>query len=269
MSAALNRKPFRREWKSIVFFLILVTLPTLWVALGPKTELQAVSGTILATTLVGLIGWWFLRREGVRAADVGFGRESWIPSILLFLAWWVAVSLIDFAAPYIARLFGAQLQTLAPAPLTLSTFLELIKSWLFVGFAEEIAWRGYLQNKLAGLVDKRWVALAQAAFLFSLWHVPAAIIQNGGLSSGLLFNVLVIAILSLLLFNLPYEWTGLLPFIALVHGWNDDLLMINLQAPNVVGLVAGYLLVFVFLWLYAKFWRKPALRSSEIPSGLK
>jgi hypothetical protein len=72
--------------------------------------------------------------------------------------------------------------------------------------------------------------------------------SNPLLSDGLFFSLI-----GLVFLGLPYEWTGFLPFLALFHGWNDNLLLTTGHAPTWVGLVAGYVLMFVALWAYRRF----------------
>ncbi|NLF14064.1 MAG: CPBP family intramembrane metalloprotease [Anaerolineaceae bacterium] len=129
--------------------------------------------------------------------------------------------------------------------------------WRFVAFAEEIAFRGYLHNKLVAVVGRRWLAILLAALAFGLWHTPADIAGSGQVLSPFL-NALLFALVGLVFFHLPYEWTGLLPFLALFHGWNDFLLLPTLEAPTAVGAAAGYVLMWVVLWAGWRFSRRHA-----------
>ncbi len=268
MPNPLDRSDFQREWKSVLVFLGLVLLPTLWVALRPRTQLQAFTGTVLANILIALIAWFFLRREGVRAKDIGLGSRQWFAGVLLFLVWWVAVSLIDYAAPLVAPWFGLRVQPIRPIPFAMVDLLQLVQSWIFVGIAEELAFRGYLQNKLAAIYGRRWKGAVWAAVMFSFWRIPGSFLQGGQTFLTLLVNALIFAVFSFVLFNLTYEWTGLLPFLMLVHGWNDDLLMMNLQSPNIAGVIAGYLLIFVFLGLYMIYWPRLTAKPDRVSQSL-
>jgi hypothetical protein len=67
-----------------------------------------------------------------------------------------------------------------------------------------------------------------------------------------LANAGLLSLIGLVFFNLPYEWTSLLPFLALFHFWNDFLVDINMQAPTWVGVIAGYVLMWVALWVYRR-----------------
>jgi len=261
MNTVLDRTRFRREWKSIALFLILATLPTLWVVLRPSTELQASIGTIIAGLVIGLIGWWFLYRERIRARDIGLGRRCWAEGIAVFIGWWLLVTLVDLIGKEVAGVFGIALRPSEALQWSPETVLDWVKAWIAVGVAEEIAFRAYLHNKLVVVLERRWQGIVSAALIFSLWHLPASIVV-GGFRVGMLLNALLVAVLTLVLFNLSYEWTGLLPFLSLFHGWSDFPLIATLRRPTAVGAVAGYLLIFVALWAYKRWWPRSIARET-------
>jgi membrane protease YdiL (CAAX protease family) len=239
-----------------VLFLLLVTLPILWVVLKPTTALQANIGTMGASLVIGAIGWWFLRRERIQASDVGLNGRRWLEGIALFAGWWLLVTLIDRLGNRVVGLLGQSplpAESLGGSPTTL---LEWIKAWIFVGIAEEIAFRAYLHNKLVAVLDRRWLGIVLAALIFGLWHLPGSILAGRFVLSKVL-TTLVVAVLSLVLFNLTYEWTGLLPFLALFHGWSDFPLIATLQRPTAIGAIVGYLLVPIVLWTYRRLWLRP------------
>jgi membrane protease YdiL (CAAX protease family) len=231
-------------------FMVLVTLPTLWVVLRPSTELQANTGTIAASLTVGLVGWWFLYRERIQGSDIGLDRRRWVEGIAVFFGWWLMTTIVDLIGSSVVEMFGLSLLPTEILQWSAETVLNWVGAWIVTGLAEEIAFRAYLHNRLAAALGRRWLGIVLAALLFSLWHIPGSI-AAGRFALNKLLTTLVIAVFSLVLFNLTYEWTGLLPFLALFHGWSDFPLLITLRRPTAVGAVAGYLLVFVVLWLYA------------------
>jgi membrane protease YdiL (CAAX protease family) len=256
MKAALDRARFRPEWQPVVLFALLVTLPTLWIVFKPTTELQANIGTMGASLVIAGIGWWFLRRERIRARDVGLDGRHWLEGVALFIGWWLLMTLIDLVGSQVARMLGQSLVPVESLDWSPAVLLEWIKAWIFVGIAEEIAFRAYVHNKLVTVLDHRWLAIALAALIFGLWHLPGSIIA-GRFVPGTVLAALVVSVLSLVLFNLTYEWTGLLPFLALFHGWSDFPLIATLRRPTTIGAVAGYLLVPVVLWAYRRLVLQP------------
>lgn len=57
---------------------MVVTILTFGVLLAPKNEHQAALGAGAAGCVVGVIGWLFLRCQGVPMADVGLGWRVWV-----------------------------------------------------------------------------------------------------------------------------------------------------------------------------------------------
>ncbi|MEJ2736919.1 MAG: type II CAAX endopeptidase family protein, partial [Anaerolineae bacterium] len=250
-----ERKRFGSSWMPILFFLLLEVAVTMWGPIfSPLGRLPAAIGTMLASAVIGGIGWWFLRREGVKAADIGLTKSNLLRAVVLFIGWWVVVTIVDLVGSDIARLLGFQLSPIEQdawsSPMTV---INVVRAFIFVGFAEEIAFRGYLQNKLIVVTKRRWLGIVLAALLFGLWHAPADIVGSGQILSPLLSDGLFFSLIGIVLLGLPYEWTGLLPFVALFHGWNDNLLLITGHAPTWIGIVAGYALMFVAVWGYRRF----------------
>jgi membrane protease YdiL (CAAX protease family) len=245
-----NRERFQSSWPPIILFLVLETLLTFWFLVSPRTDAQAAIGTGVASAVIGLIALGFLRYEGVRARDVGLGGRAWLWGVILFVVWWAVVTGIDWAGRGVASLLGRPLPTAGSYEWSLVTLLQLI-SKILVGFGEEMAWRAYLHNKYVAVIGRRWLAILLAALTFGLWHTPADIFMQGS-ALGPLANAGFYALIGLVFFSLPYEWTGLLPFLALFHTWNDFLIDINMQAPTWVGVIAGYVLMWVALWAYKR-----------------
>ncbi len=252
IATSLARARFGRGWTPVLFFLILVTFPTAVGVLRPDVGLQEILASTVASALVGVIGWGFLRWEGVPAEDIGMGRRHWLAGFGLFAAWWVLLTAVDLVGRQVAAVFGVRVSALETLQWSPEIVLDWLGTWMVIGFAEEIAFRGYLHNKLVALCGRRWQGMALAAAAFGLWHIPGSILRGNTAVAGLLLGSLAFGLLSLLLFNLPYEWTGLLPFFALFHGWSDFPLLLTLQQASALGGVAGYILMFAALWTYRR-----------------
>jgi membrane protease YdiL (CAAX protease family) len=139
------------------------------------------------------------------------------------------------------------------------TVLSTVKMFIFVGSAEEIAFRGYQQNKLIVVAKRRWLGILLTALLFGLYHAPADIVGSGQILGPLLTEGIQFTLIGIVFLGLPYEWTGLLPLVALFHGWDGNLLLITGHTPTWIGIVVGYVLMFVALWAYRRF----ALRGAK------
>jgi uncharacterized protein len=248
----IDRSGFSRSnIPALVFFLLACLLP-LAAASGIQSELQAVLLTMGLNVLLFIMVIVFFRREGINWKKVGLGRKAWRNSFPLFLGWWLLLTLIDLVGRKFLGTSGSDVSPSEELVWTPLVVLEFIKAWVFVGFAEEFAFRGYLHNKLAAVMPGKWVGIGLTALLFGLWHIPASIIMRNTSILQAIPGALGFGLFSFLFLNLPYEWTGLLPFLCLFHGWSDFPLLLTFQPPSPVGAVAGYalLLVTVGLWIW-------------------
>jgi membrane protease YdiL (CAAX protease family) len=168
------------------------------------------------------------------------------------VGWWLAVTLVDLIGRWLAGQLGSPILPMEELKWNFATLLDFLSAWIFVGFAEELAFRGYLHNKLVAATQKKWIGIVLAAFIFGLWHIPGGMVMRGVSFFEALPGALFLGLFSLIFLNLPYEWTGLLPLISLFHGWSDFPLLMNFQYPSAIGAVAGYLLLLVVVAL--KVW---------------
>lgn len=249
----LVRKSFKVEWKSALWFVLLATLLPLAAALDIRTQLQATLLTIAINTILFVLAVIFLRRENIRWADIGMSVKSWRASLLLFVGWWLAVTLVDLTGRWLAGQFDSPILPTGDLNWNFVTMLDFLSAWVFVGFAEELAFRGYLHNKLVAFANKKWLGIILAAILFGLWHIPGSMVMRGTSFFEALPGALFLGLFSLIFLNLPYEWTGLLPFISLFHAWSDFPLLMNFQYPSAIGAIAGYVLLLVVVAM--KIWQ--------------
>lgn len=101
-----------------------------------------------------------------------------------------------------------------------------VANWLFVGMAEELAVRGYLQNKLVVLFDgdsrfgRRVAGILLTAVVFALIHVPQRLVVAGLAVEQLPTSLALLAATAVVL-GVVYELTRNLVLVALLHGaWN-------------------------------------------------
>jgi membrane protease YdiL (CAAX protease family) len=261
-TAPLDRSHFRRTWGPIAAFLALETLVTFWTVARPHSHAGQALGTMSAATALALVSILFLHREGVRVADISLGARAWRLSLACFAGWLLAVTLLDGALRLVMAVLHHPLQPLGGTATGWLALLDVARYWIFVGFAEEIAFRGYLQNRLIATLGHRWRGVLLAALIFGVWHIPSLLTQGVGIPDALL-GIIPVTLLSLVYFNAGYEWAGLLPLVALFHGWNDDKMLPLLGTPTFFGALLGYALMLVLLIALG---RRANVRSPE--SGL-
>ncbi|MFB6089042.1 MAG: lysostaphin resistance A-like protein [Candidatus Aenigmatarchaeota archaeon] len=197
----------------------------------------------MANIIILSIGIYFVKKGEIK---IGLERKRVKYGLIIFAIWWLSLSLIDFIAGYFLGM-----EPMTSITWNLNTFLQLLGTWLILEFGEEVVFRGYIQNKLKESFT-RWKALGLAALLFSLWHVPGTI-ATGNLGLGTLTNVIIVTGFTFLVFNIPYDYSKLIVFIALFHGWNDMYLTATLNVPNVIGSIAGYIPYFILIFVYVRF----------------
>ncbi len=175
---------------------------------------------------------------------IGVNKKTLRKSFLMFAVFLSSVSLLDFV--------GAQLFNLKPVnkiKWNLDSIIKIFSVWILLGFAEEISFRGYIQSKLKSL--GKWKGIILSALIFALWHVPGSLV-SGNFGSSTIIGVLIFTIFSVVFFNIPYDYTGMLPFLALFHGWNDFPFTLSLNYPNIIGVISGYLVYLMIIFFYWK-----------------
>ncbi len=148
-----------------------------------------------------ILGWVSLRRRKLRWSSVGLRRPENARRAALLIAAGVAYAIITLYTldPLLDRLTGhpADLSEFADVRGNASMLIFwLLLSWLLGAFGEELAYRGYLLNRIADLAPPRVVAQSIAilgsAVLFGVSHISqglSGVISNflGGLVYGILY----------------------------------------------------------------------------------
>lgn len=149
-----------------------------------------------------LLGWVSLRLRGARWRDVGLRRGPGLRR-LAYLGIMGGIVLETFqltiTQPLVVRALGAppdlrQFAGLAGDLPRAALYLVLV--WVLAAFGEELVWRGYVLNRVVGLLGRfrapYSLALAIVSLLFGLAHLhqglPGILIESvGGLVLGLVY----------------------------------------------------------------------------------
>jgi len=133
------------------------------------------------TPYLFLLGWASLRLRGMRWKDVGFARpRSWGKAVLLGILAGLAMELFELfvSQPLLARWFGKMpdLSDFADVVGNLKAFaIYLVLIWTLGALGEEIVYRGYLMNRLAGVfrnTKAAWiVSLIVVSVVFGCGHL--------------------------------------------------------------------------------------------------
>jgi membrane protease YdiL (CAAX protease family) len=220
------------------------------------TPWLGVGVTILGASLLLGLALAVLRLEGVGLAAVGLTRPLARRAVLWFAGVVVSVNLLLL----VVGVTVADSWTFALAGVPPALYVGLaVSQWVFVGLAEELAGRAYLQNKLVALfggerdLPRRAAAITVMAVLFALWHVPQRLVVAGRSPAELPEALLPLVGFALVL-GVLYELTRNVVLVALVHGafnlppvflsvygsaeWQSMVLLAAIALPSL-------------LWLYA------------------
>jgi membrane protease YdiL (CAAX protease family) len=120
--------------------------------------------------LVVLLAFWIPRMEGLSLASIGWGRFKWRHvwlGLLAYLLATVALTISGFVLPAIGL---ESIRSLQPR---LQAFGWPVLLGLFVTgtFLEEVFYRGYLIERLAVLLRRRWLAGLVSWLAFTLVHL--------------------------------------------------------------------------------------------------
>jgi len=156
------------------------------------------------TPYLFVLGWASLRLRGMRWKDLGFARpRSWGKALLLGCAVGVVMEALELfiTQPLLARWLGKMpdLSDFADMTGNLKIFLiYLVLVWTLGALGEEIDYRGYLMNRVAGMFRETkaaWVvSLIVVSIVFGCGHLDqgwTGMIEN--VWNGLLLGALYLA----------------------------------------------------------------------------
>jgi uncharacterized protein len=156
------------------------------------------------TPYLFFLGWASLRIRGLRWKDVGFARPAnWTKAIVWGLIAGIGMELVELfvSQPLLARWLGKMpdLSDFAGMVGNFKVFaIYLVLVWTLGALGEEIVYRGYLMNRIAGLLRRSkagWVAsLIVISIVFGCAHLDqgaTGMVEN--IWDGLLLGALYLA----------------------------------------------------------------------------
>lgn len=249
----------RGLWPMVAFLVVTTLLATLFPLyvypnLGTPGTLAAMGAAFAA---VVLLAWLALRYEGVTAADVGLGRANVVPGVLVVVVCYLLVNAV--AAVLAFRETGA-VRFAVPGDLSVTAWAVMAFLQLFlVGIAEELGFRGYVQNKLVAVLGggddrlRKAGAILLGVVLFTAWHVPQRVVGQGLTApADVLGTLVVVGILGTLL-GVLYEYTRNVVLGGFLHGTFNWSFVFVADAPGETAFLV-VLPVFVGLVWYYRRW---------------
>jgi uncharacterized protein len=149
-----------------------------------------------------VLGWASLRLRGLGWRSLGFSLPiGWRRALALGTVVGIVLELLSafVIEPSLARLFGRSADLSDFQPLVGNAGLLLVvllANWTLAAFGEEMVYRGYLMNRVAGLGGGTWrawaVSLVAVSGVFGWGHVDQGVTGQvqaalDGLSLGLLY----------------------------------------------------------------------------------
>jgi uncharacterized protein len=151
-----------------------------------------------------LLGWTSLRLRGLRWKDVGFSRpRNWGTATAVGLLSGLSIEAFELfiSQPLLVRWFGKMPDlsnfTIVHGNLKI-TLVYLLLIWVLAAFGEELVYRGYLMNRVAGMLHGTWaawtVSFVVVSVVFGCSHIgQGATGMAENIWDGLLLGVLYLA----------------------------------------------------------------------------
>jgi membrane protease YdiL (CAAX protease family) len=174
MGAAAARGAGAWTWTALAVALAgppLFVLASRWsVGDSPRLHVQ-IALQALYCVMAAFVVWVVRRREHLSFESIGLRRPA-VPTLMWAVLLFAAIQLLPVVERPLVRLFGsngldAAIQHLRGIPLWFRLVLAVTG-----GVVEEIFYRGYAIERLALLVNRRWMAGAMSATAFGLAHIP-------------------------------------------------------------------------------------------------
>lgn len=151
-----------------------------------------------------LMAWISLRWRGLGWRDVGLSRPAnWRRTIVIGILCGIGMELLELfvTQPLLVKLTGKMPDFSDLGELHGNwklTLLFVALSWTLAAFGEEMVYRGYLMNRVAGLFRNpkiAWtISLVVVSFVFGLGHIDQGVTgQVENMIDGLLLGVIFLA----------------------------------------------------------------------------
>lgn len=233
-----------------------------WLFGSDSSQIITLLSEIPIFLLLGVLTVLALRVDGVRLRDVGVSRRH---ARFAFVAVGGIVLAVNVVAAGLAFLAGtetsvglyAQYTRILDATTALLV-VGAVNNYLVTGPIEELAFRGYLQNKLLDSIDGRvshirtGLGIVLTAVLFAGMHLPDLMLDDG-VALPEAIGGLGLLMATAVLFGVVYELTQNLVLVALLHGIGNWWPLAFDPGPGIWPNYAVVLVLYaVTVWLYRR-----------------
>lgn len=98
--------------------------------------------------------------------DLGFSSQHIFLQMIIGIILTILVVLIFVGSPFILQISPEQFLPSKDKAI----MFQIVYKLFFIGFGEELIFRGYLQNRLTLIFSSKWIALIITSLLFGSWH---------------------------------------------------------------------------------------------------
>ncbi len=191
------------------------------------------------------LAFWGMHQSGIKLT---FNFRSVLQAILLLASSW----LVYAAVLHLTQIADvpAELKALGSVS-AWKIGANILSTWIFVGFGEELLFRGYFMTLIRDMLAKKnpkaitRLAVLSSSFIFSIWHFPRQVFElsNGENSWGLIGLTLLVLFVMGVAFAWLYIRTDNIVLVGLVHGLADFPLIGKDTQMSFIILIAAILLV--------------------------
>lgn len=215
--------------KKTAFILITSSIFLLPILFFVSIKLFQLSGLPVYFAQLGLyaafflLAFWGIKKSGIRLT---IKIHSVLDALFfLLLAWLIYVLILSLTG---IIQFSDEIAAVKLVP-AWKIWAQILSTWIFVGLAEELLFRGYILNWLhqafTNLPNRRrtLMAILISSVFFALWHLPVRIYElvNGESSIALILLSVVVLFVLAVGFAWLYIRTDNILLVGLVHGVMD------------------------------------------------
>jgi membrane protease YdiL (CAAX protease family) len=186
--------------------------------------------TIAFPAILFILAITAIKWENLQPKPAGYLIGKALSGIAGLILIWLFTDMLSALIVFFVKGWYSAFSFYYPLPSGEWSIFSFVASWLFVGPAEELMFRGYMQNKIRSILSttKKGIfptmcAIGITSVIFTLFHIPVMIYR--GNPAHTLFYVLLLG----LLLGYMYNRSNNLVLISLMHG------SINYPLPWIVG----------------------------------
>jgi len=168
-----------------IFIVIIVSLAQPLVALGGSVPVKMVFTLLIYVVMIGAVVLICKIKRIPLAAALGFTKKNIGKQILIAIPIFALTVALFVGIPFLLGFNKEDILSFKASSIGILAFY-IIYDMFFVGFGEEIIFRGYFFGSLRKVTNSGWLSVIISAVLFGLSHYP-----NNPDLLGILFKAII------------------------------------------------------------------------------